>query len=154
MNCSTYKPQLSGTFEDVRNLSFAEKKEAAHDEQRMNSFLDGILAFKQYLTAKTAKVESIIEKLEQITWFTDPDQEPLLLTNDVVSATRSLHASLQRQCASFSLFRTKGNAKEELKSFKAVVDDLTEIANDLDSRFFFLPNNEAFTETTKALSLI
>ena len=43
---------------------------------------------------------------------------------------------------------------EEIKKFKAATDDLKDVAADLESRFFFLPNISDFQETTKELSLL
>lgn len=154
MDCLTYKPQIMETFQSVRNLSFEEKKEAVWDEKKMNSLLDRILDLKQYLTTKTDNIENVIERIEKITWFNDLDQDSLILVNDLVSSIRNLHFSLQRQYISFNFLHEKGIAKEELQSFKSAIDDLKEIANDLDSRFFYLPNNVEFEETTKELSLI
>lgn len=138
MDSLTYKPQIVETFQNVRNLSFEEKKEAVLDEMKINNLLDKILDFKLYLTAKTDKIEAIIERIEKITWFNNLDQESLILINDLISSIRDLHSSLQRQYISFNFIRTKGIAKEEIKSFKSAIDDLKDIANDLDSRFFFL----------------
>ena len=154
MDCITYKPQILETFQNVRNLSFEEKKEAAFDEKKINNLLDKILDFKQYLTTKTDKLEEVIEKIEKITWFNNLDQDTLILINDLISSIRNLHSSLQRQYISFNFLRTKGIAKEEIKSFKSAIDDLKDIANDLDSRFFYLPSNDEFEEITKELSLI
>ena len=154
MDYLTYKPRILETFQNVRNLSFEEKKEAVLDEKKINNLLDKILDFKLHLTTKTNKIEAVIEKIEKITWFNNLDQDSLILINDLVSSIRDLHSSLQRQYLSFNFLRTKGIAKEEIRSFKSAIDDLKNIANDLDSRFFFLPNNDEFEETTKELSLI
>jgi hypothetical protein len=112
------------------------------------------LDFKQSLTRKTDKIENLIERIEKITWFDNLDQDALLLINDLVSSVRNLYSSLQRQYVYLNFIRSKGIAKKEVKDFKAAIDDLKEIANDLDSRFFFLPANDEFEETTKELSLI
>jgi hypothetical protein len=149
-----YKPQIIDTFQNVRQLSFEEKKEAALDEQKINGLLDQILDFKSGLVSKTDRIEEAIEKIEKITWFNDIDQESLILINDLISSIRSLHSSLLRQYASFRFIHSKGVAKDEIKNFKSAIDDLKDIANDLDSRFFFLPNNSEFEEVTKELSLI
>jgi hypothetical protein len=154
MNSLTYKPAILEAFENVRNFSFEEKKEAAFDEKKINNLLDSILDFKQSLTRKTDKIENLIERIEKITWFDNLDQDALLLINDLVSSIRNLYSSLQRQYVYLNFIRSKGIAKEEVKDFKAAIDDLKEIANDLDSRFFFLPANDEFEETTKELSLI
>ena len=61
----TYKTQILETFQQVRNFSFEEKKEAVIDEIKMNKFLDRIIDFKQSLKIKTDKIEEIIENTEK-----------------------------------------------------------------------------------------
>jgi hypothetical protein len=61
----TYKPQILETFQQVRNFSFEEKREAVIDEIKMNKFLDSIIDFKQSLKIKTDKIEEIIENTEK-----------------------------------------------------------------------------------------
>jgi hypothetical protein len=81
----TYKTQILETFQQVRNFSFEEKKEAVIDEIKMNKFLDSIIDFKQSLKIKTDKIEEIIENTEKITWFSNLDDDSLLIVNDLVS---------------------------------------------------------------------
>ena len=81
----TYKPQILETFQQVRNFSFEEKREAVIDEIKMNKFLDRIIDFKQSLKIKTDKIEEIIENTEKITWFNNLDDDSLLIVNDLVS---------------------------------------------------------------------
>jgi hypothetical protein len=150
----TYKPQILETFQQVRNFSFEEKREAVIDEIKMNKFLDRIIDFKQSLKIKTDKIEEIIENTEKITWFNNLDDDSLLIVNDLVSSIRNLHSSLNRQYISFLFIRERGIAKAEMNNFVSAIDDLKEIAADLDSRFFLLPNNDEFDKITKELSLI
>lgn len=154
MDSGIYKPQIIETFQNVRKLSFEEKTEALFDEKKINKFLDAILEFKSMLVNKTAKIAELVERIEEITWFNDLDQDSLMLINDLISSIRDLHSSLLRQYISLNFIRLKGIAKDEIKNFKASIDDLKDVANDLDSRFFFLPNIEEFKETTRELSLI
>ena len=154
MESLTYKSRILETFENVRKLSFEEKKESVFDEARINKLLDKILDFKIRFTDKTNKINSLVEKIEQITWFNNLDDDLLMATNDLISSIRDLHSSLLRQYISLNFLRSKGIAKEEIKKFKASIDDLKDIATDLESRFFFLPNITDFQETTKELSLL
>ena len=85
MEVPTYKPQILETFQQVRNFSFEEKREAVIDEIKMNKFLDRIIDFKQSLKIKTDKIEEIIENTEKITWFNNLDDDSLLIVNDLVS---------------------------------------------------------------------
>lgn len=154
MDCLEYKPKIAETFEKVRVLSFKEKKECIFDETQINNLLDKILDFKKRFTEKTNRINSLVEKIEEITWFNEIDNENLMSINDLISSIRDLHSSLLRQYISLGFLRSKGIAKEEIKSFKASIDDLKDIAADLESRFFFLPKITSFQETTKELSLI
>jgi hypothetical protein len=85
MEVPTYKPQILETFQQVRNFSFEEKRESVIDEIKMNKFLDRIIDFKQSLKIKTDKIEEIIENTEKITWFSNLDDDSLLIVNDLVS---------------------------------------------------------------------
>ena len=154
MDFLTNTPIISETFETVRKFSFEEKKEAAYDESKVNEFLDKVLEFKISMATKTDKINSLIETLEQITWLNNLENDSLILINDLISAIRDLRYSLLRQYISLTFIRSKGIAKEEFKKFKLAFDDLNEVANDLESVYFFLPNNSEFKEITKELSLI
>ncbi len=146
--------KISETFESVRAFSFEEKKTASTDEETVNSFLDSILEFKNIVSIKTDKINSLIEDIESITWLNDLDDTSMILINDIISAIRSLFSSLNRQYVSYNIFRSKGIAKQEIKSFKNAIEELNESANDLESAFFNLPTIEGFKETTRQLSLV
>lgn len=154
MDCLAYKPEISETFEKVRKLSFEEKKQAVYDEAKINTFLDKILEFKKVFEDKTNRINDVVEKIERLTWYNEVDSESLMKINDLISAIRDLHSSLQRQWTSLNVIRSKGIAKVETKNFKAAMDDLKDVASDLESRFFFLPKFPDFLQTTKELSLI
>lgn len=154
MDCLSYKPQIADTFEKVRAFSFEEKKESAFDEHKINRLLDKILELKKKFTDKTNKINSVVEKIEEITWFNNLDDDTLMPINDLISSIRDLHSSLLRQYISLNILRSKGIAKEEIKKLKVAIDDLKDVAADLESRFFFLPNISDFQETTKELSLL
>ena len=154
MDCLEYKSRISETFEKVRILSFNEKKESVFDETQINNLLDKILDFKKKFTDKTNRINSLVDKIEEITWFNEIDNENLMSINDLISSIRDLHSSLLRQYISLGFLRSKGIAKDEIKRFKASIDDLKDVAADLESRFFFLPNIADFQETTKELSLL
>lgn len=154
MDCLEYKSRIAETFEKVRVLSFNEKKESVFDETQINNLLDKILDFKKKFTDKTNRINSLVDKIEEITWFNEIDNENLMSINDLISSIRDLHSSLLRQYISLGFLRSKGIAKDEIKRFKASIDDLKDVAADLESRFFFLPNIADFQETTKELSLL
>ena len=154
MECLSYKSEIVDTFSNVRSFSFQEKKASLLDEEKVNSFLDVILDFKNSLKEKTERIYNINEKIERITWFNEIDEESLMLLNDLISSAKDLRTSLIRQYISMNSFRTKGIAKEEIKDFKNSIDELKESYEDLESVFFFLPKMPDFVETTSKLSLV
>lgn len=146
--------KISFTFNELRNISFQEKKQASMSEEEINSFLDKIIEVKKVLAEKTEKIEMINASLEKITWYGDLEEESLMIVNEIISLCKDLHSSLVRYYVRLAFLRTKGIAKSEIKNFKSVIDDLKEIAEDLESVFFFLPRMPDFRETTQKLSLI
>ena len=154
MKTIQYKSKIAEAFGEVRTLSFEAKGEAAYDEKKLDGFLDAILELKSSLTKKADQTEKIVEKIEKITWFNNLDREVLMLVNDLIAVVRDLHTIQIRQLASLMRIRNRGIATAEIKVFKGAIDDLKEVANDLESRFFFLPAMEEFEETTKELSLL
>ncbi len=154
METLEYKSKISETFSVVRSFSFNEKKSPLMDEESMNTFLDAILGFKTNMKEKTETISSITERMDKLTWFTNPDEESLMLLNDLISAAKDVHSSLIRQYVSLTPIRKKGIAREEIREFKNSIDELKESYEDLESVFFFLPEMPEFVETTKQLSLV
>lgn len=154
MECLSYKSEIADTFSNIRSFSFQEKKTPLMNEDRLNSFLDAILDFKNELKEKTNKIYDINEKIDKVTWFNNLDEESLMLLNDLISAAKDLRTSLIRQYVSMNIFRSKVIAKEEIKDFKNSIDELKESYEDLESVFFFLPEMPDFVETTTKLSLV
>ncbi len=154
MECVTHKSEIENTFSSVRTFSFNEKKNPLVDEDSINHFLDVINSFTDSLRKKTKRIYDLNGRVEKLTWFTDLDEECLMLTNDLISSAKDLHSSLIRQYVSMNFLRSKGIAKDEIKDFKNAVDEVNEIAEDLESIFFFLPEFPDFVETTKQLSLV
>ncbi len=154
MNCVSKYPQLSETYEKVRILSFEEKKAAVSDENKMNTLLDAILDLKKMISHKTEIIEELITELESITWIDESGKNELMLINDIVSSLKDFRSTLIRFYVSMNFIREKGIAKTEINQFKNAIDDLKEMTNDLESRFFILPSMPEFQETTKELSLV
>ena len=74
--------------------------------------------------------------------------------NDLISSIRDLHSSFSWQYICLNAILEKGIATAEIMKFKESIDDLKDVASDLESRFFFLPKIENFQETSKELSLL
>lgn len=153
MECLTFKSEISNTFSSVRDFSFEEKKTFLNEE-KINALLDAIIEFKKVFSEKTKKINSINEQIEKLTWFSDLNDECLLLLNDLISSIKDAHSTLIKQYVSLNYIRSKGIAKEEVSNFKNALDDLKESYQDLESVFFFLPETPGFKETTNQLSLI
>lgn len=151
---SSFKSEISKTFNSVRIFSFEEKKASVHNEEKINALLDSILEFKKSFRERTQKINGINEKIEKLTWFDDVDDSNLMLINDLISSIKDLHSTLVRQYVSLNYIRSKGIAKKEITGFKSAIDDLKDSYRDLESVFFFLPKLPDFKETTKQLSLI
>jgi hypothetical protein len=154
MNTITSQPQIKETVDTARFLSFEEKREAYFSESKLNQFLDQILEFKKLIALKTNKIEELTEKMELITWLDQLDEESLLLINDLISAVRDLHTSLFRQFKSVETLLEKHVGETEILAFKDAIDDLNDVSNDLESRFFYFSKNEEFINITKELSLL
>ena len=154
MESLSHKTEIRNTFKSVRTFSYNEKRRPLLDEEKVNSFLDAILDFKNRLSEKTEEIHEINQKLEKLTWLGDLDEECLMLLNDLISSAKDLHSSLVRQYVAMNSIRKKGIAKEEVSEFKNAIDELKETYSDLESVFFFLPEMPEFVETTKRLSLI
>lgn len=148
MEALEFRSKIEETFEEVRSFSFKEKK-----EPNIDGFLDAILDVKSMLTEKATKIMDISERMEGISWFTNVDEEGLLLINDLISAAKDAQSTLIRQYVSLNSLRAQGIAKDEIKGFKSAIDTLKEAYEDLESVFFFLPEMPDFIDTTKKLSL-
>lgn len=154
MEATSYKAQIVDTFSHVRDFSYEEKKSPVLDEEAINSFLDKIIDFKNLLKEKNERIYNINERIETLTWFSNLNDESLMILNDLISSAKDLRSSLIRFYVSMKNIRIKGIAKEEIKDFKNAIDELKESYEDLESVFFFLPEMPEFVETTKRLSII
>lgn len=152
----TIEQILETTYRTVREFSYNEKKSLqVSEEERINEMLDAINDFKKNLSDRTSKMTEIIDLMERVTWVKkDPSEESLMMINDVISSSKDLRSSLIRLYISFEDYRKKGIVKEEIKAFKHTIDDFTEMYEDLEAKFFFLPKMPDFQETTRQLSLV
>ena len=135
MECVSHKLEIEKTFSNVRAFSFNEKKSPFLDEERVNSFLDAILDFKNLLKEKTDKLYHVNMQIEKLTWFNDLDNDCLMLINDLISSAKDLQSTLIRQYVSMNFIRKKGLAKDNIKDFKNSIDELKEAYEDLAPMF-------------------
>ena len=155
MSCIEHKKLINSTYKTVSRFSFEEKRNPQLTDQHINAFLDAILDLKEILKNKTTKLTEINSLFEQLTWYHDLDDDCLMRVNETISLAKELHRSLAMQYVSLSRIRTKtGIAKEEIKNFKASIDDLKESYTDVENVFFILPADDEFVKITKELNLI
>lgn len=154
MSSISYKPNISKTLTQVRNMTFYEKSSSLQNLEQIDSFLDRILDLKKLLNSKTEKINGLIDEMEKLTWFSDVDQNELQLINDLISSAKDLRTTLIRLYFSTGVLRNKDVANQEIQELKNSIDDLKESCEDLESRFFYLPEMPEFKETSKELSLL
>ena len=154
MSSISYKPNISKTLTQVRNMTFYEKSSSLQNLEQIDSFLDRILDLKKLLNSKTEKINGLIDEMEKLTWFSDVDQNELQLINDLTSSAKDLRTTLIRLYFSTGVLRNKDVANQEIQELKNSIDDLKESCEDLESRFFYLPEMPEFKETSKELSLL
>jgi len=154
MDTLAAKRTLKKTYQDVRALSYAEKKDEFMNEEKVNAFLDTILDFKTKIKNETKVIYDLNEKIESLTWYSNWDEECIQMLNDLIALCKDLRSSLNRQYYNMSAIRKKGIAKVEIREFKNAINELRETYEDIESVFFFLPQIPEFKETTRKLSLI
>jgi hypothetical protein len=86
--------KINETFTQVKSISFNEKKNALYSEEIVNTFLDKILELKRILDKKTQNITKLNTQLEELTWFSDLDDECLMKVNEIISLCNDLHSSL------------------------------------------------------------
>lgn len=152
--CETNIEKINDTFDVVSKASFQEKKEYLSKEQVIDNFLDKILELKERITYKSNKTKEIVERLEEITWYDNIDEEGLRMINEIISLSKDLHSTLIKSYVDLNFFIKKGIAVNEIKHFKSNIDNLKEVIQDFESVFFRLPKLPEFKEASKQLSLL
>ncbi len=152
MECDTIKDKLYKFTQELSDASFQEKTHIKSEDEINNIFLDAILDFKTELKVRSEKLNSISERFISLTWIEEEwNEECLKLLNSLIATARDLHFVKIREYVGFTSFRKKGIAKEEIKQFKDSIDNFKEAYSDVESVYFFLPNNSDFVEVTKRL---
>ena len=146
--------KIRATFQDIRSVSFREKREGLNGEEQINQFLDHLLDLKQILNKKSSTIEGISKRLEALSWLDVLCENDLKKINDLVASARDLYSVLIRQYVALTHVFEIEALKEPLNRFKLSIDSLKEVTADIESVFFFLPQMPDFVETTRELSLI
>ena len=153
MECLTAKETIDRTLEIVKDTSYSEKKSSIPTQEDIDNLLDNILLLQNKLNDSSSNIEYINDRLDELTWLNNIDEDSLKQINNVIGSARYLHSILIKQYVSLSGLRKRGVAKEATKRFKSSIDNLRESINDIDSIFFALPQIPGFIETTKELCL-
>ncbi len=146
--------QIDQTLTQLIETSFREKKAGFSSEKSLNQFLDSILDLKATLKNKSDSINAINRQLEALTWLDGLDEQSLTKVNEIISLGKDLRTSLLRFVAGFDPLAEKEVAQAEIATLKEAINDLKEDIQDLESRFFFLPQMPDFMEATRQLSLV
>jgi chromosome segregation ATPase len=128
--------KIAGISENVKFISFDEKKEIPSEEQ-VDRLLDALIESKKFITAKTERTRQLTEALESITWLTNPSEKDLQEINLLIGSARDLRRTLYLTCTRLDTFSTQKQVlTEEVNELKQALDDFTEVINDVESVFF------------------
>jgi hypothetical protein len=146
------KEYIRGVFGEAQEVSFEAQREIQTEEQVINTFLDAINNLKGHLADKASKLESIIEKMEHLTWCEKLDDEALSLLYQLILTSKDIKRNFIIQYISFNHFRQSGIALKEINDFKHAIDDFQETYSDLEDIYFKFPKDKEFLEVTEELS--
>jgi ABC-type transporter Mla subunit MlaD len=122
-------------------------------EKNINKLLDDILDAKEFLQSNADEIGALVPKLEEVTWFTDIDEELLPSIEELITSLERLSKAMVRNYVSYNRFLTNHKvAKKELSNYKSVADEIGEIASDLRAIFFTLPSDKEFQALNQELS--
>lgn len=152
---TTVTEKLTNIINEVKDSSFYEKthiQSRSEQEEIINNFLDRINDFKAKLNLTTSNIDHLTTEFEELTWFTNLSQEELKKLNDVIASSKDLRSVLIKSFVSYSSIKKRGIAKDEINKFKLAIDAFTEAYKDLESVFFFLPQDEEFQKISRKFS--
>ncbi|MCW3085442.1 MAG: hypothetical protein JWP12_2808 [Bacteroidetes bacterium] len=152
---ATISEKIVGVVNVVRDASYYEKthiQSLAEQEEIINNFLDSINGFKKELQRTISEIEFLTGKFEELTWYTGLSENELKALNELIASSKDLRSVLIKKYVSYNEIRRQGIAKTEIICFKHSIDDFTEAYKDLESVFFFLPQNKEFQDITNKLS--
>ncbi|MGL5889756.1 MAG: hypothetical protein ACRC3B_07720 [Bacteroidia bacterium] len=152
MSTTDYSEKIAVISNDVRILSYDEKKEIPTEDE-VNRLLDAVIESRKFIQAKTSRTDQLTQALEAITWMNNPSEQDLQEINQLISSARDLRLTLLKTFAVLNNFiQQKKVLIDEVNDFKRALDDFTETIDDVESVFFFLPRDKEFKETTDSLS--
>lgn len=144
---------INDAYASIRATTYEEKIHVV-SQQDIDHFLDTINEFKNVIIQKADIINTIVETVEKISWFSDLDEDCLKKVNDIISLVRELHSVQIRKYVTLGFFMKRKIAVKEIRILKHSIDDLRDVARDLDACFFVLATMPEFVDTNKQLSLV
>lgn len=150
----TVSQKIERVATQVKQASFDEKSRGS-SEPDIDSFLDKILIFQNYLADKTAKVNMISLIFEELTWVDGNfSEDDLRMINEIISAGKDLRTTLIKRYIKINTNSLRSIASKEINLFKISIDNLTETYRDVEDVFFNLPNDSEMNDVINQFKLI
>jgi hypothetical protein len=139
--------------EAVKRASVSEASNKKAYEKRVDKFLDFILEEQKFFRERGIAIKALLLDVEQFSWFSDLDEESSEWMQKIIAAMNRLHGiMLTRYIKANNFFTRNQVALPELRDYKAVADDLRELAADLNARVFVFPQDDEFQAITNELN--
>jgi flagellin-specific chaperone FliS len=123
-------------------------------EEIVNEFLDTIILFKQDIQEQNSRLEKIISSIEELTWIVDYNDSDLEKLKSLILSCKGLYTDLVTHYVRMNKPNIIKLAKQEIKTYKMLVDGFKEAYQDVNSKFFILPNIQDFKDAESGLESI
>jgi uncharacterized coiled-coil DUF342 family protein len=144
---------IDNTFNAVS--LYAYEKKALSEAEQLDRLFDAVNELRTVLVEHSDKLETLVQPIESITWFSDLEKEELIkistiitLVKDTVLREKKFWAEINKK------FKNSGFCSDEIKRYKHIIDDLTEATNDLQEVIFEIPHDKEFQKLNKELHLL
>lgn len=156
MECIASGNRIAKTHQVINNVSHEVKPAKQQDinkfnQEKVNKLLDEILNFKSDLNKRSEALNEIIECMDDVSWLQNLTEEETQLLMQCLEICKLIHRQEIMSYVTISRLLRKGIAKDEIKEYKSVVDDMKECIQDLEDRFFNLPQDQEFLDDLKKL---
>lgn len=149
MECTTSKNRVIDTLIEVNKVSVAEK---SNRQESIDKFLDKILEFKDYLNKRISDLSSISNNLGKVTWVQDLNDEEMQTMKEIIVLLDEIIKNEKKYFIKISSFVKRNILSiQDLSQFKIGLDDIIERRQDLNDRFFSLPDDDEFMNDLKEL---
>ena len=139
--------------EAIKKASVSEASNKRDYEKKVNKFLDYILAEKAFFQEHADELAGVLPNIENFSWFSNLDEDGMASMKEIIELMHKLHAVMRTRYIKANVFFVKNQmGTQELKAYKAVADDMKELAADLHARFFVFPTDDDFQAITDELN--